>query len=137
MLFNKPRFCRIEPARKTIECFDGTTCSDNNMPVRVRTVKEFVVKLAEEAQQKDAEITNLKKDLESIDPLRDELDVARLTLEQADLTKEKLRNEVAQLKQKLSDERQKNRQLKEQINDLKLKKILKDNKVKQTRKGKK
>lgn len=61
----------------------------------------------------------------------------RLTLEQADLTKEKLRNEVAQLKQKLSDERQKNRQLKEQINDLKLKKILKDNKVKQTRKGKK
>lgn len=65
------------------------------------------------------------------------MDVARLTLEQADLTKEKLRNEVAQLKQKLSDERQKNRQLKEQINDLKLKKILKDNKVKQTRKGKK
>lgn len=59
MLFNKPRFCRIEPARKTIECFDGTICSDNNMPVRVRTVKEFVVKLAEEAQQKDAEITNL------------------------------------------------------------------------------
>lgn len=79
----------------------------------------------------------IKVELESIDPLRDELDVARLTLEQADLTKEKLRNEVAQLKQKLSDERQKNRQLKEQINDLKLKKILKDNKVKQTRKGKK
>lgn len=137
MLFNKPRFYRIKPARKTIECFDGTICSDNNMPVRVRTVKEFVVKLTEETQQKDAEITNLKKDLESIDSLRDELDVARLTLEQADLTKEKLRNEVAQLKQKLSDERQKNRQLKEQINDLKLKKILKDNKVKQTRKGKK
>lgn len=125
---------QTKPNRESENCFEGIINPNNNAPVRVRSVKEFVVRLIEEQAKKDTEIGNLKKEIAATEHICDELGAARLMLEQQDLTAKKLREEVAELNEKLKDQKSKNRELKDQINDLKLKTMIK---VRKPRKEKK
>lgn len=117
---------------QVVEVFDNVFNSNNDAPVRVRSVKEFVVNMIEESRQKDSEISGLKEQLEKLGSTIEERDVARLALEQADLVRERLKGEIDQLKKKVAEQKQKNQKLRDENNDLKLKLAIKRTRTKRT-----
>lgn len=119
---------------RAAEVFGEVFNVNNDAPVRVRNVKDFVIEIIEDSQKKDVEIDQLKTKLEAAEAREEELAVARLALEQADLTRARLEDKNNQLQKKLDEQKQKNRRMRDENNDLKLKLAIRRKKV--TRPGK-
>lgn len=122
---------------QVVGVFDNVFNPNNDAPVRVRSVKEFVVNMIEESRQKDSEISKLNEQLEKLNAVIEERDVARLALERADLVREKLKREIDQLKKKIAEQKQKNQKLRDENNNLKLKLAIKRTRTTKSAKEKK
>ena len=120
-----------------VEVFGEIFNSNNDAPVRVRNVKEFVVSIIEESRRKEDEITDLRKQVEGLGTKEEELSVARLMLEQADLNTQKLKDEISRLREKLDEQKNKNQKLRDENNDLKLKSMIKRKRTSNTSRSKK
>lgn len=131
---NKPSEPEVDD--QPTEVFGEIFNPDNDAPVRVRSVKEFVVNIIEESQKKDAEIDQLNKQLEALESVVEERDVARLALEQSDLTNTRLKQKIDGLQKKVEDQKHKIQQLRDERNDLKLKLSINKTPTRRSRKEK-